>query len=167
MIFFTGHRPQKLGGFNPNNPTALWVRGELHRAVQRASGKGHHEFISGMALGVDQWAAEIVLDLRKRLVCAIPFPSQANKWPEASQLHWHDLISRALLSGGSMVEVSPDPYSAGKMQIRNVYMVDQSIAGIAVWDGSSGGTGNCVQYALEQGKRVYQIDPTTRTAHRI
>ena len=43
---------------------------------------------SGMAQGVDMYAAEIVLELKKQdpqitLECAIPYERQAVRWPEA------------------------------------------------------------------------------------
>jgi uncharacterized phage-like protein YoqJ len=33
------------------------------------------------------------------------------------------------------------------MQIRNEWMVDNAHIVLALWDGSSGGTGNCIKYA--------------------
>jgi uncharacterized phage-like protein YoqJ len=44
-------------------------------------------FISGMAIGIDIYAAQIVLDLKKQypyliLECALPCETQANKWRE-------------------------------------------------------------------------------------
>ena len=36
ILAFTGHRPQRMGGFNPDNPTALWVRAQLAAAIGRA-----------------------------------------------------------------------------------------------------------------------------------
>lgn len=39
-------------------------------------------------------------------------------------------------------------------------MVDRCDRLIAVWDGSNGGTGNCVKYAKEVGKPIVVINPT-------
>jgi len=36
-------------------------------------------------------------------------------------------------------------------------MVDLSDMVAAFWDGSSGGTGNCVRYALKVGKKMVQF----------
>lgn len=43
------------------------------------------------------------------------------------------------------------------MQLRNKWMVDKSDIVIAVWDGSEGGTNNCVQYATENKKRIINL----------
>src|SRR5829696_4842955 len=57
ILAFTGHRPQRMGGFDPNNPTALWVRAQLAAAIGRAIRAGFRTFIAGGALGFDDWAA--------------------------------------------------------------------------------------------------------------
>ncbi len=160
-ICFTGHRPAKLGGYRPTNPTALWTKSELRRCINKCADDTW--FISGGALGVDQWAAEIVLSIPSgALTIARPFPAQASAWPQESQDYYHSLCARTLLAGGQVVDVSDGPYSAEKMQLRNCLMVDASQYVIAVWDGTPGGTGNCVAYAREQGRKIYQINPQSR-----
>jgi len=46
------------------------------------------------------------------------------------------------------------------MQKRNQFMVDNSRVIIAYWDGSKGGTKNCLDYALLKNKTIYQINPS-------
>lgn len=50
-------------------------------------------------------------------------------------------------------------YKGYLMQKRNEYMVDNINELIAVWDGQSGGTANCVNYAKKKGIAITQIDP--------
>ena len=45
------------------------------------------------------------------------------------------------------------------MQKRNEYMVDLADKVIAVWNGSTGGTYNCVKYAEKCGKEIIRIVP--------
>ena len=63
-ICFTGHRPDRLGGYVPS-PTQTWVKKALKTAIQNSLNEKIKYFISGGALGVDQWAVKIVLDLKK------------------------------------------------------------------------------------------------------
>ena len=57
---FTGHRPEKL----KRNETQ--VKEALERAIEAAVSRGFTHFISGMARGVDLWAAQLVLELKKQ-----------------------------------------------------------------------------------------------------
>lgn len=63
----------------------------LAAAIDQAIAEGYTTFISGMAKGVDIWAAEIVLDRRAqnpdiKLVCAVPYLGfelgKKGKWTE-------------------------------------------------------------------------------------
>ena len=55
--------------------------------------------------------------------------------------------------------MSDEEYKPWLMQKRNEYMVDLADKVIAVWDGSKGGTGNCVRYAEKCGKEIIRIVP--------
>jgi uncharacterized phage-like protein YoqJ len=163
---FTGHRPNKLGGYNENNPTMIDVKRRLDNAITQAIKAGYTEFISGMALGIDMVAAEIVLSKKKeyediRLIAAVPFEGQEGKWPEQSQERWRKVISQA----DEVVLVCEPGYAAWKMQKRNAWMVDHSQAVIAVWDGTKGGTGNCVEYAkkAKHAPKIVHIIPKGAT----
>ena len=57
-VCFTGHRPEKL------NRSEKSVLDGLETAIRQAIADGSNVFISGMARGVDIWAAEIVLQIR-------------------------------------------------------------------------------------------------------
>ena len=71
--FFTGHRPEKLSCSESE------VKPLLGKAIDIAIQNGFTTFITGMAPGVDIWAAELVLEKRKNnpllhLICAVPHP---------------------------------------------------------------------------------------------
>jgi len=152
IVAFTGHRPDKLGGYKLPNPTYIKVCQEIEKALTELKPE---KVISGMALGVDQWAAYIAVKMKIPFVAAIPFEKQESKWPLQSQETYHKLVKLA----SEQVIVSPGGYSAEKMQIRNKWMVDHCDKLIAIWDGTSGGTGNCVTYAKSVGKDIYLINP--------
>jgi uncharacterized phage-like protein YoqJ len=152
IVAFTGHRPDKLGGYKLPNPTYIKVCQQIETELTALKPT---KVISGMALGVDQWAAFIAHKLKIPFVAAIPFLNQECKWPKESQKIYHQLLKLA----SEQVIVSPGGYSAAKMQVRNCWMVDQCNKLIAIWDGSEGGTGNCVNYAKSVKKEIIFIDP--------
>lgn len=158
-VSFTGHRPQDLGGFVPGHPTQVWVRRQLGAAVRALMRQGATDFISGMALGVDQWAAEAVLAEGGRLIAAVPCDGQDARWSQHQRQTYYRLLDRA-----DVVHcVAPGPYEFWKMQTRNKWMVDHSDLVCAVWTGkTSGGTFNCLTYARQKQRPVYRIDPVMR-----
>lgn len=86
---FTGHRPQNLPfRFNENDDRCIALKQKLRDCiVQLIEQEGVRHFISGMAIGVDMYAAEIVLELKAEypfitLEAAIPCETQAAKWSE-------------------------------------------------------------------------------------
>lgn len=152
IVAFTGHRPDKLGGYKLPNKTYIHVCQQIEKNLLELKPE---KIISGMALGVDQWAASIAIKLKIPFVAAIPFEGQETAWPLQSQHIFHSLLKYA----AEKVIVCEGGYSAHKMQIRNEFMVDRCDKLIAVWDGTPGGTGNCVNYARNIKKEIIIINP--------
>lgn len=146
IISFTGHRLHKVEHLEREIKGAL--RKELIYQCPDSC-------ISGMAVGVDQWACEVCLELGIPYDAAIPFAGQDQRWPYTSRAHWLKLIREASL----LHIISEGGYSPQKMQIRNMWMVDHSDLLIAVWNGTPGGTANCVNYAKSVGREIVMIDP--------
>ncbi len=159
---FTGHRPQNLPfGFNEGDSRCIALKKRLKEEIEKQiTENGVTHFISGMALGVDTYVAEIVLDLKRTyqgitLEVAIPCEDQPNKWKERDRDRYYSLVEQC--DKETMVSKR---YTSDCMHKRNHYMVDASDIIIAVWDGSSSGTGKTVEYAKSSGKTVVVIDPT-------
>lgn len=152
IVAFTGHRPDKLGGYKVPNDTYIRVCQKIDTVLKELKPE---KVVTGMALGIDQWAASIAHKLHIPFLAAIPFEGQENAWPESSRKIYR--ILRKLAT--EEVIVSQGGYSADKMQVRNIWMVDNCDKLIAVWDGTKGGTGNCIEYAKSVKKDIYYIDP--------
>lgn len=150
-VAFTGHRPDKLGGYN-NVCMQRWVSFLLEDTLEALK---PHLAYCGMALGVDTWAAQTCIKLGIPFVAAIPFRGQESQWPEASQQQYKDLLSKA----SSVTVCCHGDYHKRKMQVRNEYMVNACDVLIAVWDGSPGGTANCIRYAQSRDKQIVYITP--------
>lgn len=146
----TGHRPDKLGGYGPSTKIHL-VRfaGRCLREIQPEI------LISGMAQGWDQALACAAIRCNIPFWAAIPCDGQELAWPEESQQEYHKLLEQA----EKKIVVCPGPYAVWKMQKRNEWMVDavQDGAVLALWDGSPGGTANCVRYARKIGVTVVNV----------
>lgn len=142
---FTGHRPHKL-----NHPEYVVIE-SLEECIRQAITDGFVTFISGMAWGVDIWAAEIVLQLKQegypiRLVAAVPYEGFEKTWDNS----WKERY-RAILAQADIVKIICPHYHRGCFQIRNEWMVDCSARLIAAYTGEAGGTKNTVDYASRKG----------------
>lgn len=147
---FTGHRPEKLYA------TANLVIKRLDAAIRDAIRNGYTTFISGMAKGVDIWAAELVLHYRDccpqiELVCAVPFKGFGQHWEKS----WRDRFQNILQKADAVYYICPK-FSYSAYQARNIWMVDHASLVIAVYNGSSGGTENTIAYAQKQADCTVQ-----------
>lgn len=158
----TGHRPQKLSGGFSSHPIHDWVQSKLRSHMQTfLEAYGDLILITGMAQGVDLWAAEIALDLHIPFIAAVPCDRQESRWPSYAQEYYRRILAQSV----QIEIVCPGPYESWKMQARNEWIVDHSDHMLAVWNGSPGGTGNCVGYAMKRvGNSITFIDPRNYTA---
>lgn len=156
-ISVTGHRPNKLWGYDIQNTEWRKLK-EILKGLLVTN--GCDEAITGMDLGVGTIFALAVLELKEegypiKLHCAIPCRNHSCKWIQESV----DLYNSILVKADKVVLVTDEEYEPWLMQKRNEYMVDLAAMVIAVWDGSTGGTGNCVKYAAKCGKEIVVIKP--------
>jgi len=153
IISITGHRPADLGGYEIPNPVYDNVRKLLTEKFKELNPQ---MVISGMALGADQWAAYVAIELCIPFTAAVPCDNQDSRWPADSRKQYQELLGLA----AKVVVVSPGPYAAYKMHKRSQWMVDNSDVLVAIWTGKQhGGTFSCVQYAKSQNKDIHIINP--------
>ena len=179
-ICFTGHRPDKLGGYDWNTPKNKRIMEKLKSSLIElinSTHENHFRFICGGALGIDQMAFEICDYLKNstfklnpiiiETILAMPFEKQACKWFKQSDVdRFNSQRSRAdevvlvdTIEGYKLCEIDIGEYHPAKMDLRNRYMVDNSDKVFAVWNGTKGGTGNCVNYAKKKGKEIIGFNP--------
>ena len=169
-VAWTGHRPQKLGGYEAHERHDL-IREQIGDLINRAVAKHGttHQvvMITGGALGVDQFVADKCIDLNIPFVIVAPIDKQYAPWPTSSISHYMHLrgcanarLAKMLgeklgvghqIDGGRIVLHPGEKYDPKQLQVRNQVMVDLADALVAIWDGSPGGTRNCVQYADLKG----------------
>ena len=147
-VCFTGHRPEKL----TRNEKAIKI--DLEKEIRQAVADGLNVFITGMARGVDIWAAQIVLQLRGeghgvRLICACPYDGFESGWSQEWQRQYKEILSEA-----DFVKYICEGYSRSCFQIRNEWMVNHSARVIAVFNGEKSGTKNTIDYAIRQNVPV-------------
>ena len=151
-VCFTGHRPEKLTRDEKS------VMKDLEKEIRKAVSDGLNVFITGMARGVDIWAAQIVLKLRDegcnvRLICACPYEGFERSWSQEWQKAYREILTVA-----DFVKYVCNGYGPACFQIRNEWMVNHSARVIAVFNGEKGGTKNTMDYATKIGVPVVRIE---------
>lgn len=139
----TGHRPNKLGGYSESAFRDLVKIARNHLATS-----DEHEGIVGMAIGWDQAVAQACVDLCIPFTAAVPFEGQEELWPSGARERY-----RLLLDAAREVVFVTNRYEMAvprAMQLRNEWMVDRCQRVVALWDGSFGGTHNCILYARKK-----------------
>jgi uncharacterized phage-like protein YoqJ len=160
---FTGHRPQNFNfKFNEESNNYLKIKDLLQKIITKLIEDYHvTHFISGMALGIDQLAAEIILELKKfysqiSLECAIPCETQAINWTENQRNKYFSIVEHC--DKETLLQYK---YTNDCMQKRNEYMVKNSNYLVAVWDGRLSGTSKTISYAKFSKKSTIIINPIT------
>lgn len=155
---FTGHRPQFFPwGNDTQDPRAQKLLKKLKSATETAISQGVDLFYCGGARGVDTWAANIIIQLKKenpniRLIIAIPFAGFNADVAEKDYLD--------SLAGADQIIVTSQRIDEESYKIRDRYMVDNSDLVIAVYDERTGlrsGTYQAWKYAQKQKREIIQI----------
>ena len=158
---FTGHRPQNLPWqFNEADTNCLKLKQILNQQISQLAKNGFTDFLSGMALGSDTWAAEAVLNLRKKnpalkLHCILPCKTQAEKWPVSEQERYQKILAQA-----DSIFFTSRNYHPNCMQERNRFMVEKARLLLAVYNGQPhSGTAAAVRHAQRLSCDIIIINP--------
>jgi uncharacterized phage-like protein YoqJ len=169
LLSLTGHRPPKIGGYNPNVRYWVCFFSLAEKIKSFVTNNPDKQVIigSGLALGIDQLGLELAKFLDLPAIGFCPLEGFNAKWPSNSRMYLNELIEEtcseywlqrvidernpthhATING--VMYVSEPGYMAAKLHKRNHVMVDASDAMLALWDGTPGGTKNCLDYIVKK-----------------
>ena len=158
-----GNTPQTLPcGFDESNDYCIKLKQLLQEQILyliKTLGVSH--FISGVDLGVGQYGAEIILDLKKDypqiiLECVSYCEKQAQNWSVAQRERYFSIIAQC-----DREKLLQRSYSKDCRKKRREYMVTQSQYILAVWNGSPGNARNFLTLARKLGRPAIVINPDT------
>lgn len=175
-IAFTGHRPNKLYGYDLNNENYNTLKTRLYSILSNEINHNDADtFITGGAIGFDTLAFdvanELIKDYGSNHILAIPFKNQSDKWFKKDKEKYELMKQSSTCVYIDQQKENKDysvkgtiigEYHPAKMQKRNEWMVDNCDMLIGCWDGvKKGGTWNCLKYAKILNKEIIIIDPKT------
>ena len=161
----TGHRPNYFKfGYDEEHPDCIKLKLAILRQIELFYHSGFTRFLTGGALGVDMWAAEIVIELMglhkdMEFYCVIPYEEQAARWSPPQRERYYTILSRS--TRNILIGAQYTGYCYSK---RNRYLVDNSDILMAVYDAAEtkkSGTRSTVEYAHKKERGILFIHPDT------
>lgn len=177
---FTGHRANKLCGYNISSYTEF-VNDLINVLELYVTKYNIKNFITGGAQGFDQlvfWAVHHLQhkhpEYKIQNIVFVPFTGQESKWSDTglfSKTDYNNMLSvadRVVICNREVTNHSDFNTIRETLMDRNKQMVDSSIRVMALCSETesrtnniTGGTGNCVRYALSEykylDKCVYKV----------
>ena len=160
----TGHRPTRFKfKYCEDNNGCVQLKKRLKKQIIRLYEMGVHHFWVGGALGVDMWAAEILILLKTQpeysdisFTLALPFDGYDEKWDS------HSKNRMQLIRHHAGIIVVSDKYGTAGYSERNHYMVDHADCLLAIYDNDRSirsGTSMTVHYAEKKKLPIILIHP--------
>lgn len=147
-VCFSGHRPEKM----PRQAKFVsYVKKTIALSIELSINEGYTCFMSGLARGIDTWAAMEVIKFKKknpdiRLIAVKPFP---NHFVNFSDNERSDI--ETILAYADRIVCTSPAYSEKAYAIRNRYMVEHSSKLIAFVNNYRSGTGQTIRFAKNLG----------------
>ena len=167
-IALTGHRPNKLGGYDIQTEPYQKLQADLEQYIRFQLETYQTIWChSGLALSADTIWSKAILSMREtypvrvKFHAEIPMTTQSSRWFKADDINfWTQQVEAADETTLYSEQTEMTNYEAAKaLDDRNIGMIDNADILLALWNGTSGGTKNAVDYATKINKPVVQINP--------
>ena len=136
------------------------LKSQLRVTIEKLIENGVIYYGCGGALGFDQLAGNVVIEMKKeypqiRLIMILPCKEQDKPWNESEKNEY-----RSLLSLSDKNVYLQELYDNNCMLKRNRYMVDESGICIAYLTKDRSGTSYTVKYAKDKNRKIINIAET-------
>ena len=135
-IWVTGYRSFELNVFNDQDPKIKVIKYALKNyLIDKFENEEIDWIITGANLGVEQWCAEVMTELREeysvRFSVLIPYTNFADRWNENNQAKFLNIKNEA----DFFASTSNSPYSS-PMQLKNYqnFIMDHTDQALMIYD---------------------------------
>jgi ribonuclease HI len=146
LVLVTGHRPDRLGGYEPN-PQSTAVRDRIERTLAAmVEVDGPLTVVSGLRLGAEQLGAEAAIALGLPLVAVLPFPNPDAPWPKTSREWFAEVVGAADVAITlEQKEPATKQLAGAAIARRDAWLARQVDAAVVVWDQEDDAVGRQVR----------------------
>lgn len=162
-----GHRPTRFKfKYKENFSLCKKIKRSMAEQFKDMYDKGVRQYFIGGALGVDLWAGELLIELKRQptyeeieLIVVLPFSSHDSQWDTRSKERLAYLLEHCTKSIKIRGGLRADSYKR-----QSYYMVEQADLLLAVYDNDRSkrsNIGQTVNYAKKNGVSIIYIHPDT------
>ncbi|WP_409301314.1 DUF1273 domain-containing protein [Peribacillus sp. SCS-155] len=152
VVYITGYKPFELGIFDNKHEGIRYIVKAIKQRLVPLIEQGTEWVIISGQLGVELWAGEVAIELKKefsqlKLGVLTPYLEQEKSWNELNKEFYDSILSNA----DYVDSISKKEYE-GPWQLRakNVFLVHKSDGMIIVYDHEREGS---PKYAMEEARK--------------
>ena len=151
-IYVTGYRAHELGIFNNKHPGIAVIKKALYDQLYQLCDAGLEWVVISGQLGVESWAAETVLELKKefpnvKYSVITPFLEQEKNWNEQKQTQYMHIINNA----DFVTSVTKRPYEAPWQFIeKDKFIINNTDGMLLVYDEDNEGSPKYILKLVEK-----------------
>ncbi|EUJ24557.1 hypothetical protein PGRAN_01545 [Listeria grandensis FSL F6-0971] len=135
-LFVSGYKNFELGIFKRDAPEAGFIKEAIKRRLVGLMDDGLEWVIISGQMGVELWAGEVVMDLKKedyalKLAVLTPFLNQESNWNEGNQLWYNEIVGAA----DYVAAVTKREYeNPRQFQLKDQFVMDHTDGALLVYD---------------------------------
>ena len=151
-IYVTGYRAHELGIFNDKHPGIAVIKKALYDQLYQLCDAGLEWIVISGQLGVESWAAETVLELKKefpnvKYSVITPFLEQEKNWNEQKQTQYIQIINNA----DFVTSVTKRPYEAPWQFIeKDKFIINNTDGMLLIYDEDNEGSPKYILKLVEK-----------------
>ena len=151
-LVVTGYKPHELGIFDDKHPGVRFIKKALEKRLVALLDEGLEWVIISGQLGIETWAAEVVIDLKKeytdlKYAVITPFTDQEKNWNDMKKEKYHTIVAKA----DYHTSLTKRPYEAPWQFIeKDKFFMRNSDGILIVYDEENDGSPKFVKKAAEK-----------------
>lgn len=157
VLAISGYKPYELGIFTDEHEGISFIKKAISQHLHSFMDQGLEWVVISGQLGVELWAAEVVLQLKSdypslKLAILTPFLHQEKRWKDETKAYYYQIVQQA----DFVKSITNRPYeSPSQLQIKNEFIVSKSDALLLLYDDETDGSPT---YYLRSAKKRQQKD---------
>lgn len=143
VVYVSGYKSSELGIFKENEPAVKYIKLSIKKALIELLDQGLEWVIISGQLGVELWAAEVTMELRKngytklKLAIITPFLGQESNWSDKNKEWYAGIIAKADYVDSITKRTYESPV---QFRLKNQFMLQKSDALLLVYDDEKEGS---------------------------